>query len=85
MIEEKWNYIQQMVAALPSAKEIYDILDKLGAPKCPPDVEIKKEYVRDSILYAKELRDRYTILQLMWDLGELPKLADKLADKYCGE
>ena len=85
VIEEKWNDIQQMVAALPSAKEIYDILDKLGAPKCPPDVEIKKEYVRDSILYAKELRDRYTILQLMWDLGELPKLADKLADKYCGE
>lgn len=83
VIEAKWDEIKALAATAPSAQTIYGILQKLGAPCKPGDVEIKPEYVRDSIRYAKELRDRYTILQLMWDLGKLDELADMLVDKYC--
>ena len=38
----------------------------------------------DSIRYGKELRDRYTILQLMWDIDRLEAEAGRLVEKYCG-
>lgn len=55
----------------------------MGAAKIPADVGIPNQYVFDSIRYGKELRDRYTILQLMWDIGKLDEEADLLVEKYC--
>ena len=57
----------------------------MGAAKIPSDVGIPRQYVHDSIRYGKELRDRYTILQLMWDIGKLDEAAEKLVGKYCDE
>lgn len=34
------------------------------------------------ILYSKEIRDRYTVLQLLWDLNELEAFADHIVDEY---
>ncbi len=83
IIEEKWNEIQAIAKTAPKASEIYQVLEKLGAAKVPADVGIPREYVYDSIRYGKELRDRYTILQLMWDIGKLDEAAEKLVTKYC--
>lgn len=47
--------------------------------------DLPQGYVYDSIRYGKELRDRYTILQFMWDLGKLDEAAEKLVEKYCKE
>ena len=55
----------------------------MGGAIIPADVGIPREYVHDSIRYGKELRDRYTILQLMWDIGRLDEEADRLVEKYC--
>ncbi|MCM1123307.1 MAG: sn-glycerol-1-phosphate dehydrogenase [Eubacterium sp.] len=85
IIEEKWDELQAIAKTAPQASEIYQVLDKLGAAKVPADVGIPREYVYDSIRYGKELRDRYTILQLMWDIGELDEAAKKLVAKYCNE
>ena len=56
----------------------------MGAAKVPADVGIPRQYVYDSIRYGKELRDRYTILQLMWDIDRLEEEAGRLVEKYCG-
>lgn len=84
-IEEKWDEIQALARTAPKASGIYDVLDKMGAAKVPADVGIPGEYVYDSIRYGKELRDRYTILQLMWDIGSLDDIARELVAKYCPE
>lgn len=83
VIEEKWDEIQTLARTAPKASEIYHILEKMEAAKVPADVGIPREYVRDSIRYGKELRDRYTVLQLMWDIGKLDEEADRLVEKYC--
>ena len=85
VIEEKWDEIRSLAQTAPKASEIYHVLEQMGAAKVPADVGIKRQYVYDSIRYGKELRDRYTILQLMWDIGRLDENAEKLVDKYCGE
>ena len=82
-IEEKWDQIQALAGTAPKASEIYQVLADMGAAKIPADVGIPREYVHDSIRYGKELRDRYTILQLMWDIGRLDEEADRLVEKYC--
>lgn len=84
-IEENWDEIQALARTAPKASEIYHVLEEMGAARVPADVGISREYVHDSIRYGKELRDRYTILQLMWDIGELDKAADWLVEKYCEE
>lgn len=83
VIEGKWNEIQALARTAPKASEIYSVLGEMKAAKVPSDVGIPREYVYDSVRYGKELRDRYTILQLMWDLGKLDEAAEQLVDKYC--
>ncbi|MDE6845551.1 MAG: sn-glycerol-1-phosphate dehydrogenase [Lachnospiraceae bacterium] len=85
VIEEKWDEIRSLAQTAPKASEIYHVLEQMGAAKIPADVGIPRQYVYDSIRYGKELRDRYTILQLMWDIGRLDENAGKLVDKYCAE
>lgn len=83
VIEKKWDEIQALAKTAPKASEIYHVLEEMEAAKVPADVGISREYVYDSIRYGKELRDRYTILQLMWDIGELDAAANTLVEKYC--
>ncbi|WP_160561245.1 sn-glycerol-1-phosphate dehydrogenase [Parablautia muri] len=85
VMEKRWDEIKALAKTAPKASEIYDVLEKMGAAKVPADVGICREYVYDSIRFGKELRDRYTILQLMWDIGELDEAAEKLVEKYCDE
>lgn len=85
VIEEKWEEIKALAAQAPEAGEISHVLETMGGARRPAHVGIPREYVRDSIRYGKELRDRYTILQLMWDIGALDEAADRLVEKYCDE
>ena len=85
VIEEKWDEIRAFAGTVPQSSMIYDLLKQMNAACVPGDVEVKKEYVYDSLRYAKELRDRYTVLQLMWDIGMLPDIAEGLVKKYCTE
>ncbi len=62
---------------LPSLSATTQLLQKIGAPTTPEEIGITDAELREGILYAKEVRDRYTLLQLLWDLG----LSDKYAQK----
>lgn len=85
VMEEKWDEIRALAKTAPESSEIYHVLEEMGAAKVPGDVGISRSYVYDSIRYGKELRDRYTILQLMWDIGKLDEAAEMLVGKYCKE
>ena len=41
----------------------------LGAPAKPSDVGIDHELFCDSIIAGRDVRTRWTMLQLLWDLG----------------
>ena len=76
---QKWDQIQQAINTLPNAEQISTALLELEAPVDPRDVGIDGDTVYDSIRYAKELRPRYTVLQLLWDLGLLDSFAVRLS------
>ena len=81
-IEAHWDEIIALAKSAPSSKEIDEMLVTLHGANRPGQVGIRKDQVHDAIMYAKELRNRYTVLQLMWDLGKLPEIADELTERF---
>ena len=57
--------ITELVKTLPPAEYMADLLQSVGAPACPWQVGIDGELVQRAILYAKEVRHRYTILNVV--------------------
>ena len=67
---------------LPATEEVEELLLALDAPVHPEQIGVTLQEVREAVLYAKEVRDRYTLLQLLWDLGLAEKFADSLTAYY---
>ena len=82
VIEARWDEIQALAASAPPSARIREVLESLGAPVRPEQVGVCPQYVEDGILYAKELRARYTILQLFWDLDLLKPAKDILMKEF---
>ncbi|WP_099468616.1 sn-glycerol-1-phosphate dehydrogenase [Konateibacter massiliensis] len=73
VVKEKRDEIINLINHLPKAEAISEILSSLDAPYLPEQVDINMQLLKNSIIYAKELRNRYGLLQLLFDLGELEK------------
>lgn len=81
--EEKWNLIQKTIKeSLPKTEEMEELLRSLGAPINPEEIGVSMELTRDGVMIAKEVRERYTLLQLLWDLGLSEKYADKMVEYF---
>jgi glycerol-1-phosphate dehydrogenase [NAD(P)+] len=76
--EKNWEQICALLSELPSADDMKALLSKLGAPYFPAQVGIDDEMLRNAILFAKETRARYTMLQMIWDLGLSEAFADQI-------
>lgn len=77
-MEIRWGEILSLLAALPRSEDLAAILHSLGAPASPAEIGIDAELLRTTLLYCKEVRPRYTILQMLWDLDVLAPLVDAL-------
>ena len=83
VIREKMGDIRRTVSDLvPKEALIRGILKDLEAPVNPLELGIDCGMVSDSIEVAKEVRDRYTLLQLLWDLGILKTVAEETAASF---
>lgn len=79
--EANWDAIRALAENTVKAAVVRDILQEVEGPTKLPQIGVDKELARQTILYAKELRDRYTVLQLLWDLGELENFADTILEQ----
>ena len=76
IFEEKWPEIVQTIQeSLPSSTEMEKLLACLGAPTNPAQIGVSPQLVEDAILLAKEVRNRFTLLQVLWDTGLLDSYA----------
>ena len=79
----RWEEIIDTVRkSVPSANKVKEILKTLGAPISPGQIEIDEETFFNSIMLAKEIRPRYSILQFLSDLGLLQEFAFKLKEYF---
>ena len=66
----------------PSSAYIISLLNKVGGCTNPKDLGIDRELFRNSVLRAKRLRSKYTILNLLDDKGKLQEFADILTRRF---
>lgn len=81
-IQKNWNGIVNLASNIIKSAQVKDFLSKLNAPVYPHQIGVEKEMALQAILYAKEIRNRYTVLQLLYDLGELENFANMIIEEY---
>lgn len=70
--KEKEEKIKKILSDMPSAKEIESMLDVVGLDMNEFYKLYSENKINDAIFYAKDLKDRYTVLWLYYDLfGEI--------------
>ena len=77
-MEENWSAIESLLRSLPSSDYVADLLQGLGSPALPAEIGVDGKLLKNTFLYCKEVRARYTILQLVWDMGLLDSLSDEV-------
>lgn len=75
-LKDHIDEINVLIEKLPKSKKIEEILSSIHAPYLPEQIKVEPEELKNSIFYAKELRNRYGILQLLFDIDELYHLGD---------
>lgn len=63
-------------------EELKQMMVDLGEPVSPQQLGISMKQVKDGIVLAKEVRNRFTILQILWDLGLLEQYADDMVEYF---
>lgn len=81
-IQSHWDELKEVIRqTLPSSQKVAELLKTLDGPVSPEEIGVESSLVEEAILLAKELRNRYTILQLLWDLGLLDEFAAEFSGK----
>ena len=80
-MEKNWAEIEALLKALPSSEYVAGLLKGLGSAASPAEIDVDKELLKKTFLYCKEIRARYTILQMLWDLGLLDSISDAVIEK----
>lgn len=80
-MERHWPDITAQLSTLPSAQSLYKTLRFVNCPAVPKDIGIDRQTLKDTFLYCKEVRPRYTLLQMLYDLNVLDSLSDKVMSR----
>ena len=76
VMEAHWVQILDLLRALPASSYVAGLLKDLNSPSTPAQIGIDHALLKDTFLYCKEIRPRYTILQMLWDLNVLDSISD---------
>ena len=75
-IQNYWEQIVQIIEEeIPSYAVLSDLLDTIGIAK---ELDMDKELLKTSFLATKDIRDKYVLSRLAWDLGISDELCDLL-------
>ncbi len=79
VIEKNWEAILQIIEEeLPSSEEIKKLLDTMGISTDLTAIGVDRECARLSFRAAKDIRDKYVLSRLAWDLGVLEEMTQLL-------
>ncbi len=76
---DRWDGILEIMdRELPSAGWLENLLRSLGAPCSVTEFGLSEEIVKPTFRFTKDIRDKYILSSLAWDMGVLGKIADNL-------
>jgi glycerol-1-phosphate dehydrogenase [NAD(P)+] len=78
-IAERWQRIRDMIAdVIRPVALLEQALRRAGAPMKSQDIGWPAPFYRTALRHAREIRNRYTFLDLAADSGRLERLADRI-------
>ena len=78
-IVDNWDAIQKILAEeLPSAAELSKVMEVIGISTDLNTIGVDSECAKMTFKMTKDIRDKYVLSRLAWDLGILDELAEKL-------
>ncbi len=78
-ILENWNQICRIIdEELPEAQALEALLDRADMPKTLEDLGVEKPLIPTIFCATKDIRYKYIVSHLAWDLGILPELCNTL-------
>lgn len=77
-ILSRWEDIQHIIAALPPSAELEQFMRSIGHPTTAEEIGLSRQDMREAFLCAKDIRDKYVLGRLLWDLGILDETADNI-------
>lgn len=80
-LEKNWPAVLEIVRAMPAHEEIVAMLKSAGTATAPADIHLTDQEAADSIRHAKEVRNKYTVLGVLDDLGLLETYAARIEAK----
>lgn len=79
IIANNWDAILQIMdEELPSSEEIARVLDTIGISKDLSAIGVDTECARTTFKATKDIRDKYVLSRLAWDLGILDELSETI-------
>ena len=79
VIVSHWNdLLAIMEEELPAANEIEQLLKTIGSPDTMEAIGLSSEILPMSFKATKDIRDKYVLSRLCWDLGVLDEMAQSL-------
>ena len=66
--KEKWSEIRKLLAEAPTAARMTELVEKIGLSYDSFRTLYGEEKLDDAMLYAKDLKDRYTVLWTYYDI-----------------
>jgi len=83
-IMKHWSQIVDIAKSLPSPEEVIDMLSLSGEHICPSDIELDTDTLRESIIYSRDRKKTYTLLQQLGDLNLLEDYATRVEQYFTG-
>ena len=78
-LASRWHDIAEQVGAvLLSTEKIESTLRAAGAPRSPPDTHLDRSFYEQALLHAREIRNRFTVLDVAAGTGMLETMVGSL-------
>ncbi len=68
MLIQAWPAIREIISAIPSSEELYDLYSRIGAKKTLADIQAPDEALPQLLHYSPSARNRLTLMRTAWML-----------------
>lgn len=70
-IVTNWGEIQRIASTMPRSADLARFMKEIGHPTTGEEIGLTDEDMAEAFFMAKDIRDKYVLGRLLWDLGKL--------------
>ncbi len=81
-LQASWEQIKTLRKIEPAFDRVVETQRAIGASIMPEEIGVDRRLLRETLLNAKEIRSRYTVLRAAETLGWLEEITDEVVSEY---